>query len=502
MPFRCAGGECAFAAGATLLVFAAVLFVPQIFADGDTYWHLAAGGWVLEHRAVPHADPFSGTFAGQAWTAHEWLAEVLMALAYRAGGWSGVAILVAAAAGAAVGLLAQFLRRVSGAAWPAAVLLLLAAPLIAPVLLARPHILALPLLVAWAAGLLRARAEERAPSPWLLPLMMLWANLHGGFALGLALLLPLGAEAVLAAASHQDRTKALLGWGGFVAAAFLAVLATPHGVDGLLFPVRLLRMQSLSMIKEWQGLDFSQPQPFEAFLLAVLAMMSIGRLRLPPLRLLVFLGLIHMALSHQRNDMVTAVLGVMFLAEPFGQSWRSRAAQREATRADQAAAAPGPAHARHWTGAGALAGTAALLLPLALSVTRLAVPIVRGDDPASPVSALSAVPPDVLSRPVFNEYDLGGYLIFSGARPFIDGRADLYGDAFMARYSAMRNAGGTALAAALDDYGIAWTILAPDGRIEAEMDRLPGWQRIHADAFAVVHVRRRASDAPPRLAGR
>src|SRR5215469_10958460 len=86
----------AFAAG-----FGLACFAPQIFHDGDTWWHLAAGNWMLAHRAVPVRDSFSYTFAGQPWTAHEWLSEIAMALFYRAAGWSGLHILFGSAFGTA-----------------------------------------------------------------------------------------------------------------------------------------------------------------------------------------------------------------------------------------------------------------------------------------------------------------------------------------------------------------------------------------------------------------
>ena len=41
-----------FALFAGLLGFAVAAFAPQIFHDGDTWWHLAAGGWMLDHQAV------------------------------------------------------------------------------------------------------------------------------------------------------------------------------------------------------------------------------------------------------------------------------------------------------------------------------------------------------------------------------------------------------------------------------------------------------------------
>src|SRR5262245_28551789 len=58
-----------------LAAFAGLLSVTAIFNDGDTFWHLATGEWILRHGAVPTKDPFSYTFAGGPWQAHEWLAE-------------------------------------------------------------------------------------------------------------------------------------------------------------------------------------------------------------------------------------------------------------------------------------------------------------------------------------------------------------------------------------------------------------------------------------------
>src|SRR5258708_27049498 len=52
--------------------------------DPDTYLHIAAGRWIIEHAALPTADPFSHTMAGAQWVPHEWLAEIILAVAYRA----------------------------------------------------------------------------------------------------------------------------------------------------------------------------------------------------------------------------------------------------------------------------------------------------------------------------------------------------------------------------------------------------------------------------------
>src|SRR5262245_26239185 len=80
-----------------------------LLSDPDTHWHITVGKWIQAHGSVPTTDSYSFTFAGQPWIAKEWLAQVLMALAYDLGGWGGVTALAAAAVGVAFALLARLL---------------------------------------------------------------------------------------------------------------------------------------------------------------------------------------------------------------------------------------------------------------------------------------------------------------------------------------------------------------------------------------------------------
>jgi len=83
--------------------------------------------------------------------------------------------------------------------------------------------------------------------------------------------------------------------------------------------------------------------------------------------------------------------------------------------------------------------------------------------------------------PVFNAYHFGGYLIFSGVEPFVDGRTELYGDA-----ATLTN---PQLPELLNQYGITWTMFAPQTAAITLMDYLAGWRRLYADPVVVVHVR-------------
>ncbi|HEU0162026.1 MAG TPA: hypothetical protein VFQ69_06455 [Rhizomicrobium sp.] len=450
-----------FALFAGLAFFAVAAFSPAILNDSDTYWHIRAGEWMLAHGQVLRADPFSYTSAGAPWHAQEWLAEIVMALAWR-GGWPGIHLLFAAAIALAAGIVAYALRKRLDAV-PALLAIVLGLACIAGSLLARPHTLSLPLLALWTAGLVAARERNIPPGWWLIPVLPLWANLHGSFAFGLALAGALGVEAVL---ESNDRRRAALRWGAFLAVATASAMLTPFGVKTLLFPFHLIGMERLTQIGEWQATDLSKLSPFPIALLAMLFVLGMGRVRVPPFRLLILVGLVYMALAHGRHQMLAGIVAPLLLAPALGRAWPAR---EERTSAG-------------WP---LLAGLGFAILLAA----RIATPITRGDDPMTPATALAHVPRFVREQPVLNDYAFGGYLIWNGDKPFIDSRADLYGDIFLRNYQDITAPDRAALESSLAYYHVRWTIFSAHAPVVKLLDEMPGWRRFYADRLAVVHVR-------------
>ena len=119
-----------------------------------------------------------------------------MPQAFALAGWTGPVVLASVCIAATFALFTRFLARHLSES-TTLVFVAAALALTAPHLLARPHVLALPVMMAWVGGLVAAADRRGAPSFWLLPLMALWANLHGGFVLGLALVAPIALDAVL-----------------------------------------------------------------------------------------------------------------------------------------------------------------------------------------------------------------------------------------------------------------------------------------------------------------
>jgi hypothetical protein len=462
-------------AGAAVYALLLVLGA-RLLNDPDVYWHIAVGRWIIEHGAVPHVDMFSATMTGTPWIAKEWLSQLLYAGAHALAGWPGGVVLAAAAIAAAFALLAHFLLQ-KLAPLPALTLVGAGFVLAAPHLLARPHALALPLMVAWVGVLVNAVERGRPPPLALLPVMTLWANLHASFTLGLALLAPLAFEAWWHAGTARRATA--LAWLRFGALALMAACVTPYGPEPILVAWRVLgRDQTLSLIMEWRPQDFSRIGGFEICLLLGLGFALYRGIVLPPLRIALLLGLLHLALLQARHVDVLGLLAPLVLAQPLA---------RQLGSAEESADNPFRQSSR----------LSHALLVACLAALTWALASTSGWTPRaqiSPVGAVAAIKART-AGPILNEHDFGGYLIYAGMRPFIDSRTEqLYGDGFMVRHDravTLQNLGD--FVHLLDEYGVAATLLSPQTPAVGLLDRMDGWQRLYSDDVAVVHVRRAAA---------
>ena len=450
-----------------------LMLAPRLLNDPDSYSHIAIGRWIMAHGAVPASDPFSFSMHGAPWISFEWLSEVIYAAAYALSGWAGVAGLAAAAIALAVALLARFLLR-ELSPMPALLMVMAAVTLLAPHMLARPHVLTLPIMVAWAAALVRCM-DHRAPPPyWALPLLVLWANLHGSVVLALGLIGPAVLEALLDE-KRSEWPRVLLRWLPFTVLAVAACCLTPYGPGPLLIPLTTLSAgHALNWISEWRPQDFGHVGSFELLLLAGIFALSRG-VTLPVVRALVVLGLIHFALAQVRNADLLAMLAPLYLAAPLARQLGGQIGDDTA----------GSARSVN------LAALAVMIVATGLALGRDVRPAPHNTPEAAVASAGLAK-----AGPVLNDYSFGGYLIFAGIPTFIDGRSELYGGPFIERYNRdVSLADLRDFLKLLDQYKFDATLLEPGTPAVALLDRLPDWQRVYGDDVAVVHKRR---DAPKK----
>ncbi|TAJ34615.1 MAG: hypothetical protein EPO67_05820 [Reyranella sp.] len=477
------------------LVLGLLLFVclangsgSPLLGDPDSHWHIAVGNWMLAHRAVPTVDPFSFTFLGQPWIAKEWLSQLLMATAFKLGGWGGLTMLAAAALAVSFALMLRLLLR-DLKPLPAAMFAIAAIVMTVPHFLARPHVLAFPFMLLWVAGLVRAVEERRAPDPWLLLCMLLWANLHGGFTLGLLLGGAFALEALLGARDSSERKTLFVAWAKFGVAALLAACITPYGPESILVTLRIFGIgDTLAFISEWKSPDF-QKQPMQELILLIALYAALSRgLKLPLLRLLIVLGLLHLYLRYARNAELLAMLAPLALAPLLARQWPALrpdpSAGRGTSLADQAVALARPA------------GIAAVAAAVALSALFGGFMVRYGGiTPPSatmPSAAMAFAKQAGLTGRVLNHYNFGGYLIHAGVPTFIDGRGELYGGDFIKRYAdTIGLRGGEPLEQLLEHNRIEWTLMPADQPANRLLARLPGWRQAYADEAAVIFVRER-----------
>ena len=162
----------------------------SLLKDPDTLWHIRTGQWILDNAQFPVVDFYSYTAVGKRWIAGEWLSEILFALAFNVGEWRGVVILSAITIAAVIATLSFYLVRnlrfSVAIGWT-----MLTAFAISPHYLARPHLFSFLLLLVWLIILTDAYdSGDFKPSIFILAILIVfWANLHGSFTLGLALLI-------------------------------------------------------------------------------------------------------------------------------------------------------------------------------------------------------------------------------------------------------------------------------------------------------------------------
>jgi hypothetical protein len=453
-----------------------------LLQDSDSFWQIKIGQWILDHRALPYTDFYSFTRPGAPWISTSWLSQVLFAFAHAQWDWAGPVILTALATAASVAILVHLLD--AHLESPRSVLFAMLALLLSlHHILARPHILALPVMVAWV-GLLMSAADRRSAPSWaLLPLMALWANLHGGFVLGLALIGPISLEAVEHAEKGQ-RLRLFARWVLFGIAAMVASCCTAYGWRTLLGATNILSLgELLTVILEWMPANFSSFTAFEGALLGLIALGYYRGLVLSAPRIFLMLFLTWSALSHVRSIEAFAFLVPLVLAKPLGEMFPR-------PQADALGASRLPA--RYVTALGALMIAAAAWTSTSIYMGHHRFTFTMTQTPVAAVDLLEKLKP----QRIFNAYQFGGYLISRDVPVFVDGRAELYGEKFvMDFFKATEGKKPELLPKLLDEYGIDATLLVADAPGPQILDHLKGWKRIYADDIAVIHVRDDADGA-------
>ncbi len=288
--------------------------------DPDMWWHLRTGQVILSD-GIPNQDIFSFTVPENEWITHEWLSEIVMWLGYRVAGLPGLMLFFATIVAATFWLV---YLRCDGRPYLAAFVVLLAALATAPFWGARPQMFNMLFTAAFVflvEGYKNGQVSRRAL--WLLPLLTLvWANLHSGYLLGIALLLTYVAGESLGrlVSSRQKGTVdwSPVGWLFLMTlVAFLVAVINPNGPELWIYPFFTLGSNAMQRyIQEWQSPNFHLAifWPFALLLfLGILAMIA-GRRRPTATDILLFCGTAAAGLLSARHIPIFAIVSAPIIS--------------------------------------------------------------------------------------------------------------------------------------------------------------------------------------------
>ena len=252
--------------GIVLGLFMAVHLVLLGFfriSDGDTWWHLKQGELYVTTRSLPAQDPFAFTTAGREWLKYSWVADILFYLVFRVAGFPGLVLLRLLLFFLIVLMLYRLLRSCGLHPTACVLLLVLASLTLRLRLLIRPEILSFVLLLASLGILLRLQAALPRAAYALVPLQVIWTNVHASFVFGF------GLPGLVLLANFLPGSRVAPGWGRLcldrvrlrhlavtVACLPIVSLLNPQGVSLLLFPFRQNQMIRLMEFFEWRPVWF------------------------------------------------------------------------------------------------------------------------------------------------------------------------------------------------------------------------------------------------------
>lgn len=484
-----------------LLLMILVNFALQPLTEPDFGWHLRAGLDLLHNGlTLPALDPHSHTMPDWPWVEHAWLTDVIIGVVYEswAGGFGVILLFGAVAIGA-------WLIAAGTASAPRYVRWLVAT---LSVWVALPYLGARTQLVSWLglALLLRLLSHPASFSQrWIPILFLLWANLHGGFVLGLVLMIVIALALCIEKLLHAEWGSR---WGlvdeSGLARTNLRRLVILTGVSALVTLVNpygwrlhgeiidsLANQFMVDELQEWQPLSLATTagRGYALYLAVLGGAMCCWYRRYEPVRWVVWLVFLVFSLRHMRNVpvflLISLPLAVELTATAFGRLQRSFGTGGPVgARGDLLAAAVAAALLLMWEGPDHLHRVVQSGIEPARYFQTTSYPI-------EAVDWIKAHPAQAGTR-LYNDYGYGGFLLWwmPEHKIFIDGRMPAWriGHRHIFQdYVALTRSEPVDLSI-LKKYAVDWALVRQDTPLDHALHREPKWVRVYEDKKVSVYL--------------
>jgi hypothetical protein len=457
------------------------------FVDPDLWWHIKSGEAILATHHWPTTDPYSFTVGGQPWVAYEWLGEVATAWFYRMGALVGLETLLIVLGSLIVVSLYILATMRSGNSKAAFVAVGLAASLATGQFTLRPQMFGY-LFVILTLIILELFRQGKRKAIWLLPAMMLvWVNTHGSFIIGLGVIFVYWMSGLLEfqigrleAKRWSQSERQQISFAFLLSLAMVAI--TPYGTELAAIPFRYAFSLPLNAanILEWKPMPFDLPggKIFLAlmlgFFLAQFVLALVWRLD----EIALVFGTAALTCVHLRFLLIFVPLFVPLLARVFASWLRPYSQSKD----------------KYVLNAILMTIMAGAVIHYFPSRAFLADKVAE----RFPVHAAQYLEQHQVAGPMLNGYGFGGYLVFSGYKPFIDGRGDIYETGgVLSDYVQLAGLkpGGLDV---LRRYQIQSCLLGKDDALSVVLAALPGWQKVYSDNTSALFIRTDSAKAAPR----
>jgi hypothetical protein len=469
-----------------IYVFAfAFFFGSRPLNDGDFWFHLKTGEYILNTGRIPRAEFFSFTQYGKPWVAHGWLSDAIFYAIYCKLGFNTLIFIFAALTVLAIWIT---YRRSKGHFLVHGFATLLGVWAIFQNIGVRPRVFTLLLSSVFLAILdAYAQKKDRWSIWWLVPLMIFWVNLHGGYLIGLALILLtlVGMLFDSWAEGHLTEEWPRVGKGMLVLlACMFAVLLNPYGLRMYTFPLEVLRSPVFQeLVVDWQSPNFHESGilPFSLMILLTIAALALSPKRPRPSQVLFFLATLYASLKAQRNVLLFSLVTMPLLSE-YLQSWLQSFTGFNLLRSKKSDTGK-----RREIVFGII-----LLLPLLAFAAKLRMVYgpPRQEVNEVPIKAVEFMRQKQITGNTFTNPNIwGGYLIWAlPSNPvYIDGR-DVYPQPFVQEFVQITS-GNVDWRGPFSRYGVQNVMVTPSSYLARELGRSTEWQMVYQDDFAIVFTK-------------
>ncbi|HTZ11716.1 MAG TPA: tetratricopeptide repeat protein [Candidatus Margulisiibacteriota bacterium] len=485
--------------------------------DLDIWLHLASGKFILQNRSVPAYDIFSFTVAGKPWIDHSWLFQVISYLVYAHWQVGGLILLQSLVITSVFLILFLTGHKSIGSYFETAVFLFLTAHASTDRFNIRPDIFSLLFFNIYL-YLLRFHPEKK--TIWLLlPVQLLWVNMHGYFILG-----PLLVFFFIAAEFLRRRVEFLpprLREGGALSnqaygrlkavllLTVLAGLANPQGFKGALYPLHVFRevltgsnkifFQYIQELQPTFKVYYSPMHYYNIMLILclVVVLVNFKRVRIVDIILAVFFFFFGLTI---RNSAYFA-----FVAYLMAVTYAGETVKRFSSRVE--IHAPGKNILFY------LSKIIAQIIFIAFLVSRLDALLLRNyfdfnkmetqsailnvDKDSYPAQAVQFILENKIGPNIFNDFNSGAYLVGNAwprVKVFIDGRTELYGGEFFSQQQRILDGDISLFSRVVDKYNLDAVIFSmafasPPPAMVAPLSRRPGWKLVFLDPYAAIFLK-------------